>query len=53
MYHERREENNMTSKVVLLPCEDYEENRVYQSVNTGIGLLGGWEAIVNKKEKYS
>ena len=51
MDHERREENNMTSKVVLLPCEDYEENRVYQSVNTGIGLLGGWEAIVNKKEK--
>lgn len=51
MDHERREENNMTSKVVLLPCEDYEENRVYQSVNMGIGLLGGWEAIVNKKEK--
>ncbi|MGN0250137.1 MAG: DUF362 domain-containing protein [Oliverpabstia sp.] len=41
----------MTSKVVLLPCEDYEENRVYQSMNTGISLLGGWEAIIDKKEK--
>ena len=41
----------MTSKVVLLPCEDYEENRVYQSINTGIHLLGGWEAIIDKKEK--
>ena len=39
------------SKVVLLPCGTYEEERVYEQLKQGIKLLGGLETIVRKQEK--
>lgn len=39
------------SKVVLLPCEDYEEEAVYTQLKKGLALLGGLEMFVGKQEK--
>lgn len=31
----------MKSKVILVPCDNYEEEKVYEAVKTGLDLLGG------------
>lgn len=41
----------MKSKVVILTCESYEEELVYEKVKEGIQLLGGWKHLVQKEEK--
>ena len=41
----------MKSVVVLLPCDSYEKEAVYQKIKKGIELLGGWENLIQKKEK--
>lgn len=39
------------SKVILVPCESYQEELVYERLKTGIELLGGWESLIGKEEK--
>lgn len=34
------------SQVVLVPCEGYEEEKVYEAVKTGLDLLGGIENLL-------
>ncbi len=39
------------SKVVLIPCDTYEEEAVYQALKAGIGLIGGLESLIRPEEK--
>lgn len=39
------------SRVVIMGCESYESNLVYEKLKTAIDLLGGIEAFVSKEEK--
>ncbi len=39
------------SRVVLIPCDTYEEETVYEKIKAGIGLLGGIENLVTPEEK--
>lgn len=39
------------SVVALVPCEDYDEQRVYEAVKWGIDALGGMAAFVKGTEK--
>ena len=39
------------SVVALVPCSDYQQEKVYGAVATGISLLGGIERFVSKEEK--
>lgn len=39
------------SKVILVPCEDYEEEKVYASIRDGLDALGGIGAFVKAEEK--
>ena len=39
------------SKVILLPCNSYREELVYDSLKKGLELLGGLEALISKDEK--
>lgn len=39
------------SRVVLLPCDSYEEELVYEQLKKGLSLLGGIESFVKKEEK--
>lgn len=41
----------MKSKVVLLPCREYEEEKVYTLLKTGLELLGGIEMLIPKEKK--
>lgn len=41
----------MKSKVILLPCEDYNEELIYSSLKKGLKMLGGLEALIKKDEK--
>lgn len=41
----------MKSKVVLIPCDSYQEDLVYEKIKKGMELLGGWESLVKKEEK--
>ena len=41
----------MKSRVVLIPCDSYEEEQVYEKLKKGIHLLGGLDAFVQKQEK--
>ena len=41
---------NKKSKVILLPCNSYREELVYENLETGLELLGGLESIVGKEE---
>ena len=36
------------SKVILLPCNSYREELVYDSLKKGLKLLGGLEALISK-----
>lgn len=39
------------SLVALVPCEDYEPERVYEAVKEGLALLGGAERFVRPEER--
>lgn len=41
----------MKSRVVLLRCESYDENRVYETVRRGLELLGGLESLIQIDEQ--
>ena len=41
---------NKKSKVILLPCNSYREELVYENLETGLELLGRFESIVGKEE---
>lgn len=40
-----------TSTVALIPCDSYNEERVYEAVRTGLELLGGIGQFVKPEEK--
>ena len=40
---------NKKSKVILLPCNSYREEIVYENLEIGLELLGGIENIVGKE----
>lgn len=42
---------NKKSEVVLIPCENYEEEAVYRAMKQGIAMLGGIGQFVKKEEK--
>ena len=39
------------SKVVLLPCAEYDEEKIYVLLKEGISLLGGIESLVPMDKK--
>lgn len=39
------------SKVIVVPCETYEEESVYEALKNGLSVLGGIEAFVKPEEK--
>lgn len=41
----------MRSKVAVIPCEEYAEKTVYEAIERGISLLGGWDRFVKPEEK--
>jgi len=41
----------MKSKVVIVPCENYDRERVYEAMRCGLAAMGGLEHYVNKDEK--
>ena len=42
----------MTKSIVaLVPCADYQAEKVYEAVQTGVSLLGGLEKFLSNKEK--
>ena len=45
-----KEERSKKSTVVLLPCEDYNEETVYEKLKEGLSLLGGVEQFLSKKK---
>ncbi|MDZ7725384.1 MAG: DUF362 domain-containing protein [candidate division KSB1 bacterium] len=42
---------NHKSKVALVYCDSYDENRLYSAVKQGIDLLGGFEQYINPNDK--
>ena len=43
--------SNQKSTVAIIPCETYDEEKVFSAVSKGIELIGGIESIINKDEK--
>jgi uncharacterized protein (DUF362 family)/ferredoxin len=41
----------LKSKVAVVPCGGYDEATVYQAVEKGVELLGGWENFIKPEEK--
>lgn len=41
----------MKSKVVLLPCEEYDEDKIYTLLKQGLELLGGLESLIPDNAK--
>jgi uncharacterized protein (DUF362 family)/NAD-dependent dihydropyrimidine dehydrogenase PreA subunit len=41
----------LKSKVAVIPCKTYESQAVYEAIERGIALLGGWESFVKPEEK--
>lgn len=41
----------MKSKVALIPCDNYDEEKVYAAVKQGFDLLGGIEQFVKKEDR--
>lgn len=41
----------MSSRVVLLPCEEYDEEKIYHFMKQGLDLLGGLSSLIGKEEK--
>lgn len=44
-------ESKQKSKVVLIPCHEYNGRHIYEAVKLGINLLGGFDAFFSKNEK--
>ena len=42
---------NTKSKVIVLPCEAYDEERIYTLMKNGLSQLGGLDNLINKVEK--
>ena len=42
---------NEKSKVIVLSCDSYEEERIYTLLKRGLKELGGVSALINKEEK--
>lgn len=42
---------NEKSLVALIPCESYDEEKVYNAISKGIELIGGLDTLINKNEK--
>lgn len=42
---------DLRSTVAVIPCDDYDEEKVYRSLKTGIDALGGIECFVKPDEK--
>ena len=42
---------NEKSKVIVLSCDSYEEERIYTLLKRGLKELGGIGALINKEEK--
>ena len=42
---------NKKSKVIVLPCEAYEEEQIYTLLKGGLEQLGGLEKLIGKEEK--
>ena len=38
------------SKVVVIPCDSYDEEKVYNKLKAGLAELGGFEKIVSPEE---
>ena len=43
--------SNSKSTVAIIPCETYDEEKVFSAVSKGIELIGGIESLINKDEK--
>ena len=43
--------NFMKSKVVLLPCKEYDEEKIYMLLKQGLDFLGGLENLIPKDAK--
>lgn len=41
----------MKSKVAVIPCTGYDEKQVYEAIEKGIELLGGWDRFARQDEK--
>jgi len=41
----------LKSKVAVIPCEEYDAKAVYEAVEKGVALLGGWKSFVKPAEK--
>ena len=41
----------MKSKVVLLPCGEYKEEKIYTLLKQGLDFLGGLETLIPKDAK--
>ncbi|MBO4782148.1 MAG: DUF362 domain-containing protein, partial [Lachnospiraceae bacterium] len=39
------------SKVIVIPCDSYDEEKVYNCIKTGLEQLGGFTGIVKAEEK--
>ena len=46
-----KDEKNKKSTVALIPCENYDQEAVYEKLKEGLSLLGGVEKFVLKEEK--
>lgn len=42
---------DMNSKVALIPCDNYDEEKVYEAVKKGFELLGGIDKYVKKEDR--
>ena len=42
---------NKKSKVIVLPCEAYEEEKIFNLLKAGLKELGGLEVLIGKDEK--
>ena len=40
--------NLVKSKVVLLPCREYDEEKIYMLLKQGLDFLGGVETLIPK-----
>ena len=43
--------NLVKSKVVLLPCREYDEEKIYMLLKQGLNFLGGVETLIPKDAK--
>ena len=41
----------MKSKVAVIPCEEYSEEKVSEAIDKGVSLLGGWDTFLKPEEK--